>query len=99
MHPAVVAEIKRKWYGAHFDRTDWKRWKALFMFCCLFDLVLFPILFVGFSLMTRKNRGKTSRVWKLKVNSLLISVAWGTLECKLYAINALNIQNGDQRYA
>jgi len=74
-HPVVDTEIKRKWYGRDFMKTEWKRWKALFVFWCLFDLVFSPILFAVFSLMTKKDKGKTSRRRKLRVNSLVIGSA------------------------
>jgi len=59
-HPVVDTEIKRKWYGRDFMKTEWKRWKALFVFWCLFDLVFSPILFAVFSLMTKKDKEENS---------------------------------------
>ena len=53
--------MKRKWYGRDLIKTEWKRWRALFIFWCLFDLMFSPVLFAVCSLMRRKSRDKTVR--------------------------------------
>ena len=60
-HPVVDTEMKRKWYGRDLIKTEWKRWRALFIFWCLFDLMFSPVLFAVCSLMRRKSRDKTVR--------------------------------------
>jgi len=59
-HPVVDTEMKRKWFGRDFMKTEWRRWKTLFVFWCLFDLVFSPVLFAVFSLMTKNNKGNPS---------------------------------------
>ena len=68
-HPVVDTEMKRKWFGRDFMKTEWKRWKTLFVFWCLFDLVFSPVLFAVFSLMTKNNEGNPSWGRKLRIGS------------------------------
>ena len=63
-HPVVDSEMKRKWYGRDFMKSEWKRWRPLFIIWCLFDLVFSPILYALSSLIRvqrEKKRKKSER--------------------------------------
>jgi len=62
-HPVVDAEMRRKWYGRSFMKSEWKRWRLLFSIWCLFDLMFSLILYAFCSLIRihqerKRKRGK-----------------------------------------
>ena len=68
IHPVVDAEMKRKWHGREFIKTEWKRWQLLFSIWCLFDLVFSPILLAVFSYLENRRKRKEREENKRKKN-------------------------------